>query len=122
MFFTNLFNKKCQHNNIKPDVESAYCPDCGKLIKNEWYITRCACCGIRLQSVSKNGKVMPELHYCSNCGSKEYHVEKLDKIDFINIKYAVLVKKEAEETQICSTTRCWQEKTNALPKLLVECR
>ena len=121
MFFTNLFNKKCQHNNITPDVDSAYCPDCGKLIRNEWYITRCACCGVRLQSVSKNGKVMPELHYCSNCGSKEYHVEKLDKIDFINIKYAVLVKKEVEETQICSTTRCWQEKTNAQPKLLVEC-
>lgn len=120
MFFTNLFNKKCRHNNITPDVDSAYCPDCGKLIKNEWYITRCACCGVRLQSVSKNGKVMPELHYCSNCGSKEYHVEKLDKIDFINIKYAVLVKKEIEETQICSTTRCWQEKTNAQPKLLIQ--
>ena len=72
MFLTNLFNfkKECSHSKIANNVDSAYCPDCGKLIKNEWYITRCDCCGIKLHTTSRNGKIFPLNNYCTNCGSK----------------------------------------------------
>lgn len=123
MFLTNLFNlkKACQHEKITPDMEFGYCPDCGKLIKNEWYITRCACCGVKLKTCARNGEIYPQNHYCTNCGSHEYKVEKLDKINFIDINFAVLQKMEVEtsDTTGC-TTQCWQEKTFAQPKLTVK--
>lgn len=123
MFITNLFklNYTCKHEHVMPETDCAYCPDCGKFIKNEWYITRCACCGVKLRTMVRNGKIEPELKYCSNCGSKEFSVEQIEQINFIDIKFAALLKKEIEdEHQICSTTRCWQEKTSAQPKLLVQ--
>ena len=123
MFITNLFKftHKCRHEHVTPDKECAYCPDCGKLIKNEWYITRCACCGVKLVSVAKNGEIMPKLHYCSNCGSEKYKVEKLDEINIIDINFAALLKREiVDEKKIPNSTMCWQEKTTSQPKLLVQ--
>ena len=43
--FLPSMSTKCNHDKIRPDVEQGYCPDCGKLIKNEWFVTRCSCCG-----------------------------------------------------------------------------
>ena len=122
MFFTDLFriNKKCVHAKITPDMEMGYCPDCGKLIQNEWYITRCASCGVKMKAMVKNGQIVPQNHYCGNCGGDNYKVEKLDKINFIDINFAVLIKKEVEEEKICPTTRCWQERKAETPKLLVQ--
>ena len=123
MFLTNLFNfnRHCCHEKITPDMESGYCPDCGKLIKNEWYITRCSCCGVKLKTMVIKGEVQPQYHYCSNCGSEEYTVEKLNKINFIDINFAVLQKKEIEnDIKIANTTQCWQERTPSQPKLLVQ--
>ena len=122
MFFTNLFklSTKCTHEKVTPDMEQGYCPDCGKLIKNEWYITRCSCCGVKMKAMVKNGEIVPQNHYCTNCGSNEYTVEKLDQINFIDINFAALVKKEVKEEKSYSTTRCWQEKTPEQPKLLVQ--
>lgn len=80
------------HSKIRPDADFAYCPDCGELIENRWFLTRCACCGVKLRAIIKNGEVVPEEHFCHNCGSKEFVIEKLEKISFIDIDYAVLVK------------------------------
>ena len=122
MFLTNLFklSKKCTHERITPDMEQGYCPDCGKLIKNEWYITRCACCGVKMKAMVKNGEIVPQNHFCTNCGSYEYKKEKLEQINFIDINFAALVKTEVEDENFCSTTRLWQEKTPAQPKLLAQ--
>lgn len=122
MFISDLFfRKSCSHDKISPELECGYCPDCGKLIQNEWYITRCACCGVKLKAMTKNGNVLPQYHYCSNCGGQEYLVEKLDKINFIDINFAVLVKREVEvSSQKVSTSSCWEEKTTLKPKLLVQ--
>ncbi len=123
MFLTNLFNlrKACSHDSITPDMESGYCPDCGKFIKNEWYITRCTCCGVKLKSVVIKGEVQPLHNYCSNCGGEEYSVEKLSKINFIDINFAVLQKKEIENgVKPSDSTICWQERTASQPKLLVQ--
>ncbi len=122
MFLTNLFRltKTCTHEGITPNMECGYCPDCGKFIENEWYITRCPCCGVKLKAMNRNGKIVPQYHYCTNCGSHEYSVEKIEKIDFININFAVLVKKVIDDKNFCSTTQCWQEKTDVKPRLLVQ--
>ena len=122
MFLTNLFKlkKTCSHDKITPDMEFGYCPDCGKLIKNDWYITRCACCGVKMRACAKNGEIFPQNHYCTNCGSKEYTVEKLSKINFIDINFAVLQKNIVEECQSPDTIQCWAEKTGVQPKLTVK--
>ena len=122
MFFTNIFNfkKKCTHDKITPNIETAYCPDCGKLIKNEWYITRCACCGVKIKAAIRGDEIVTQNHYCSNCGSQEYFVEKLDKINFIDINFAVLKKTEVNNSQENFVTQCWQEKTSLQPKLLAQ--
>lgn len=85
-------HKTCTHQHVKPDVDYAYCPDCGELIENQWYLLRCACCGVKLKGFIKNGEIVPEKHYCHNCGTDNYVVERIDKINFIDISYAVLVK------------------------------
>lgn len=120
MFITELikqhFRHQCTHEKITPDMEQGYCPDCGKLIQNEWYITRCACCGVKMKAMTRGGVVVPQNHYCVNCGSEDFTVEKLDKINFIDINFAVLVKNIVKENARCSTVQCWQE--NELPKLI----
>ena len=124
MFITDLFNlrRPCLHEKITPDMESGYCPDCGKLIKNEWYITRCACCGVKLKTMSNKGDVVPQYHYCKNCGSGEFVVEKLPKINFIDINFAVLIKKEVDvaDKKSYTSTCCWEERKPELPKLPVK--
>lgn len=119
IFFPN-FGIKCQHEKISPEVEQGYCPDCGKLIKNEWYITRCSCCGVKMKAMVRNGEIVPQHHFCGNCGSENFKVEKLEKINFIDINFAALVKREVEECERPSTTTCWQERTIEQPKLLVQ--
>ena len=121
MFFTDLFKRKCSHEHVLPDVDRAYCPDCGKLIHNQWYIARCSCCGVKLRAMSKNGRIVPQTHYCTNCGGSDFQVEKLEKINFIDINFAVLVKQVVNDTSVCPATTClWQEKTDEQPRLLVK--
>lgn len=123
MFITDLFKftHSCRHEYVSPDKECAYCPDCGKLIKNEWYITRCACCGVKLKTMIKNGQIVPQHHYCANCGGEEFTIEKLEQINFIDINFAALVKRVVEdERNLCATTSCTQERELVQPKLLVQ--
>lgn len=102
-------NQKCTHKHVSLSKDFAYCPDCGALIENEWYIVKCACCGIKQKAVVKNGKVVPVGSFCHNCGSEEYVVEKLDTIDFININYAALIRKESKTAPKRFATQCWVE-------------
>ena len=125
MFIMEFFRKTktCNHPKIKPDVDFAYCPDCGELIENRWYLVRCACCGVKLKGLIKNGEIVPEEHFCHNCGTREYVVERIDKINFIDISYAVLVK--AVVPNDCENfTQSWVDsKTqDCKPKLLQQFR
>ena len=114
------FSVRCKHDKVRPDAEQSYCPDCGKLIKNEWYITRCSCCGVKMKAMVRNGQVVPQEHFCSNCGGEDFSVEKVEKINFIDINFAALVKTEITGTPSCNITKCWQERTDEPPKLLVQ--
>ena len=73
-----------------------------------------------MKAMVKNGEIVPQEHFCSNCGGEDFTVEKIEKINFIDINFAVLVKKEVEEEKFCNTVKCWQERTNEQPKLLVQ--
>lgn len=116
---------KCTHEHVGLDKDFGYCPDCGALIENQWYIVKCSCCGIKHKAVVKNGKVVPVDNFCHNCGAEEYIVEKLDTIDFININYAALIRKETQQIARKTVTQCWvnaKEKTYAQPQLLTQYR
>ncbi len=118
-------NKTCTHEHVGLNRDFEYCPDCGALIENQWYIVKCSCCGIKQKAIVKNGKVVPVGNFCHNCGSDEYEVEKLDTIDFININYAALVRKESQSAPKRSITQCWVDTTRKIdeqPLLLPQYR
>ena len=120
MFLMDLLKRHntCTHDHVAIDSQYSYCPDCGELIENEWFITRCACCGIKQKAIIKNGEIIPEANFCHNCGGNEYIIEKLDRINFIDINYAVLIKSIVREESPEEVTQCWEEKATNIPKLL----
>lgn len=97
---------KCTHDKVPLAEEVCYCPDCGELIENRWYITRCSCCGVKLKAIIKDGSIVPQEKFCHNCGAKRFEVERVSKINFIDINYAVLVK-TAIEPQVDNLTQSW---------------
>lgn len=113
MLFDFLYTKKeCSHSKIPLEVDCAYCPDCGELVENQWFILRCACCGVKVKAMIKNGKIVPVEKHCTNCGMAEFNVEKLEKVNFINVNYAVLMKKTVKNENF-SFTQSWVDVTNA---------
>lgn len=108
MFWSELFNlhNKCHHNHVPLDSDIGYCPDCGELIENHWYIARCACCGMKERATIRNDEVVPEDGFCHNCGSKAYIIEEIEKIDCININYAIVVRKIVED-EVKEYTQSW---------------
>ena len=116
MFFQR--KKECTHSRVTPDKDSCYCPDCGKYIENKWYLTRCNCCNVKRKSTIKFDQIIPETKYCPNCGSEHYHIEQVKNINFIDINFAVLVKKIDEEKSR-NRSQSWLERENNEPiKLL----
>ena len=102
------FSKECAHGKVPLDSEYCYCPDCGELIENRWYLVRCASCGLKEIATAKNGEIVPADNFCHNCGGAEFYVEKLDKIDCTNINYAVLVK-TIVKNEINEYSQCWAD-------------
>lgn len=122
MFLMDLFRNShtCKHDRVPVNTEFGYCPDCGQLIENEWYIVRCACCGIKEKAIIKNGEILPESNFCHNCGGHEYIIEKLPKINFVDINYAVLVRQEKQQSIYGESTQCWSDKkSGAIPLLQI---
>lgn len=120
MKWSKIFSKECMHQNVPIDVDLCYCPDCGELIENQWYLVRCASCGLKEMGTIKDGEIIPLTKYCHNCGGQDYYIEKLDKIDCININYAVL-KRVVIKNEIQSYTQSWVDTIQTsfdIPKLL----
>lgn len=93
----NLF--KCRHNGALLYSNEGYCPCCGKYLKKSYYIIRCLHCDIKRGAKREFGKIIPEEQFCTNCGEKEYYIEKYDKLNFVDINYAIEVKEEIELKQ-----------------------
>lgn len=108
-----LQKQECRHDKIPVDVDEAYCPDCGELIKNKWFITRCCCCNIKRTSHYEYNEIKPNTKYCPNCGSTEFYIQELDKINFTDVNYAILKKTIIPQNKI-STSQIWIEKEDSL--------
>ena len=104
------FSHECRHENFSADREIGYCPDCGELIENQWYILRCSCCGVKHRAIVKHGKIVPIGKFCENCGGHDFVAERIDKINFIDINYAVLVK-AVVTNDVQPFTQCWVDVT-----------
>ncbi len=99
ILFSILKNKnKCTHKNALINSNSGYCPDCGEYLIKNYYMVRCSRCDIKRQARLFWGEIVPSERFCSNCGSSEYYIEKIDSINFIDAKYAIYLKETAEET------------------------
>src|SRR5574344_563997 len=115
--FISYFKSKntCNHDKISPDIDCGYCPDCGEFIENQWFIVRCACCGIKEKATIVKGKIIPQSNFCKNCGSNEFEIEKIVKINPSDLHFAVLVKQIISHKTI-SFIQTWvesrQEKLN----------
>ena len=91
--------KKCSHPKVPIFASECYCPDCGELVENSWFICRCKCCGIKRRCFLRFGKIQPEEKFCTNCGGSNYEIIKLEKADFTNFHYAIL-KKETKQNPV----------------------
>lgn len=106
MVIFDFLNRECKHEKFSIDREIGYCPDCGELIENQWFMLRCSCCGVKHRAIVKNGKIVPLEKFCENCGSKEFISEQIDRINFIDINYAVHIKKVIQN-DVKSFTQTW---------------
>ncbi len=90
---------KCAHKNALLYSDSGYCPDCGQYLVKNYYLVRCSRCDIKREAKIVWGEVFPRDKYCSNCGAKEFYIEKIDKVNFVDANYAVYLKEIANEMQ-----------------------
>jgi Zn finger protein HypA/HybF involved in hydrogenase expression len=118
LMFEFFLKPSCQHERILPNIQGGYCPDCGEYVINEWFITRCSCCGTKQVSIIKRGRVLAAQAFCKNCGGTSFHVEKLDGIDIVNVNYAVLIKKTLPSEKR-SFIQTWMDETSFTPVKLL---
>ena len=116
ILFALLKNKnKCNHKNALIYSDSGYCPDCGQYLVKNYYIVRCAVCDIKREAKLSWGEIVPKSNFCANCGSKEFYIEKIDKINFIDAQYAIYLKEIASETQaLHPEAQIWIEEENGI--------
>lgn len=103
---------ECTHPNISADTDEAYCPDCGALVKNKWYLIRCSCCNIKRIGHFEYGKIKPETKYCPNCGGSDFYIQELDTVNITDIHYALFKKVVIPQTHH-STHQLWIEKEDS---------
>ena len=104
-----FFKHECQHKNIPVNVDEIYCPDCGTLVKNQWYIVRCKCCNTKLTALIRYDKIIPNTKFCKNCGSSEYYIQEIEQPNFVDIHYAVFKKAAVQNNINPQTNEIWVE-------------
>lgn len=112
-----LNQNKCSHKNALLHTESGYCPDCGQYLIKNYYLIRCSRCDIKRQAKLYWGEIQPVDKYCFNCGSVDYYIEKIDKVNFIDAQYAIYIKEIADEMQnLHPETQIWVDEGGGLAK------
>ena len=119
----SLFKKPiCNHSKVPPNAEASYCPDCGEYIENRWYLVRCKHCKIKRKAHSVGDTVAPDTRFCPNCGGFLYEVERLEKINFIDVNFAVLKREVVNVMKKFASATTWVEEVNntaeAMQKLI----
>ncbi|MCD7740258.1 MAG: hypothetical protein LUH11_02805, partial [Candidatus Gastranaerophilales bacterium] len=93
MFFNFLIKKhECTHIKVPLDIDEAYCPDCGALIRNKWFLVRCGCCNIKRKSHIEYDEIKPDTKFCPNCGGCDFYIEELEKLNFTDVRFAIFKK------------------------------
>ncbi len=126
---------KCRHTNALLNADEGYCPDCGVYLKKYYYVLRCSCCSHKREaaraSFGKTDEIVPVSKFCPVCGGAEFYIEKYEKLNIVDINYAIEVKEEFDilNSPYCgeSTTKVWVESNDevcdnkeVLPPLLIE--
>ena len=114
----DLFLRKstCSHTHALINTNEGYCPDCGAYLKKYFYIVRCSRCDLKREAKIYFGDVLPKEKYCTNCGSKEFYVEKLDTISFIDIPYAIHTKETVPQGEFeFASAQIWVDSNNVKP-------
>ena len=105
-----FFNKKtCMHNEVSPYLDSGYCPECGEYVYCNWYMVRCSCCNIKRVGIIHNNIILPKNKFCTNCGSSDFYIVKLQKINFIDLKYTIFKKETNNDILKSDTSIYWVE-------------
>ena len=112
--------KGCRHSKVPISTNGAYCPDCGQYVVIKWYLVRCSCCGVkRVAYLDLNDNVKPVEKFCPNCGEVHTYVEEIQKINFVDINFAVH-KKEVVEQHVCAAqTQFWTEPNDTNEQSLI---
>ncbi len=103
----------CQHLRVPIDADEAYCPDCGELIQNKWFLVRCSCCNIKRHGRIEYNEIKPDTKFCPNCGSTDFFIEELKSINFVDVHYAVY-KKIIIPQKYYTTRQIWLDKEEYL--------
>lgn len=56
----------------------------------------------------KYNEIIPDSKFCPVCGKEEYYIEKYEKLNIVDISYAIEVK-EPYENSVCPKTEVWVE-------------
>lgn len=118
----DLFLRKsaCAHTHALIGSNEGYCPDCGAYVKKYFYIVRCSCCEVKREAKIYFGEVFPKEKFCTNCGSREFYVEKLDTITFIDIPYAIHTKEIVSIEQLeLARAQIWVDNEEPTPTRLL---
>ena len=100
----------CRHEKVRIESNGAYCPDCGQYVVIKWYLVRCSCCGVkRVAYLDLNDNVKPVEKFCPNCGEVHTYVEEIQKINFVDINFAVHKKEVVEQHVSAAQTQLWTE-------------
>lgn len=103
---------KCRHKNAVLNTDEGYCPDCGKYLKKSYYIVRCACCDIKRTAKKNFDEIVPVDKFCTNCGAKDFIIEKCDKLNIVDVNYAIEVKEAVDEIPFENNIEIWVESEN----------
>ena len=111
---------KCNHKNALLHTDNGYCPDCGQYLIKNYYLIRCSRCDIKREAKLAWGEIIPTQKFCSNCGEQNFYIEKLDKVSFIDAKYAIYLKEIASEIQtLHPESQIWVEDNDIIKQLSV---
>ncbi len=102
--------KNCRHTRALMNTNEGYCPDCGQYLKKYYYVLRCSCCSHKREAsravFGSHDEILPLSNFCPVCGGSEFYIEKYEKLNLVDINYAIEVK------EIYDITKCNMSKTS----------
>jgi len=67
--------------------------------------------------IFRGGKPVPVHKYCTNCGTEEYEIEKIENLNFFNMNYAIAKKEEEDFIVPPELTETWIDEVEIIRKL-----